>query len=163
MLADTIQIALAPMFLLVATASVMNVIAGRLARVVDRSRVLMGRLPDQSGEARMRAVTELRELDKRMTIINWSIGLCVASGLVVCVMVAMLFIQLGGTGALAAPIAISFIVAMGLLLIALALFLAAVRLAISSLHVPAEILAIEAEDDLLRGEAAAAAARPSSP
>ena len=97
-----------------------------------------------------------------MTIINWSIGLCVASGLVVCVMVAMLFIQLGGTGALAAPIAISFIVAMGLLLIALALFLAEVRLAISSLHVPAEILAIEAEDDLLRGEAAAAA-RPSSP
>ena len=60
MLADTIQIALAPVFLLVATASVMNVIAGRLARVVDRSRVLMGRLPDQSGEARMRAVTELR-------------------------------------------------------------------------------------------------------
>ena len=52
---------------------------------------------------------------------------------------------------------------MGLLLMALALFLAEVRLAISSLHVPAEILAIEAEDDLLHGDAAAAAARPSSP
>ena len=136
MLADTIQIALAPMFLLVATASVMNVIAGRLARVVDRSRVLMGRLPDQTGAARKRTVEELHGLDKRMKIINWSIGFCVASGLVVCVMVAMLFLQIGGNGALEVPIAASFIIAMALLLAALAFFLAEVRLAIGAIQVP---------------------------
>ena len=90
-----------------------------------------------------------------MSIINWSIGLCVATGLVVCVMVAMLFIQGGGSGALVTPIAVSFILAMAFLLIALALFLAEVRLAISSLHVPAEILAIEAEDEAAASEGAA--------
>ena len=156
MLADTIQIALAPVFLLVATASVMSVIAGRLARVVDRSRVLMDRLPSRTGDGRMRTVNELRGLNTRMSIINWSIGLCVASGLVVCVMVAMLFIQGGGTGSFETAIAASFIIAMALLLLALALFLAEVRLAISSLHVPDEILAIEAEDEVLVAETAAA-------
>ena len=143
MLADTIQIALAPVFLLVATASVMNVITGRLARVVDRSRVLMDQLANKSGDARQRAIDELHGLNKRMSIINWSIGLCVASGLVVCVMVAMLFIQGGGNGALEAPIAASFIGAMALLLAALSLFLAEVRYAISAIHVPSEILEAE--------------------
>lgn len=144
MLADTIQIALAPVFLLVAAASVMNVIAGRLARVVDRSRVLMDQLANKSGAAHQRAVEELQGLNKRMTIINWSIGLSVASGLVVCVMVAMLFIQGGGDGALETPIAASFIVAMALLLVALAFFLAEVRFAISAIRVPGEMLEAEA-------------------
>ena len=143
MLADTIQIALAPVFLLVATASVMNVITGRLARVVDRSRVLMDQLANKSGDARQRAIDELHGLNKRMSIINWSIGLCVASGLVVCVMVAMLFIQGGGSGALEVPIAASFIAAMALLLAALSLFLAEVRHAISAIQVPSDILDAE--------------------
>ena len=143
MLADTIQIALAPVFLLVATASVLNVITGRLARVVDRSRVLMDKLSDKSGDARQRTVDELRGLNKRMSIINLSIGLSVASGLVVCVMVAMLFIQGGGSGALEVPIAASFIAAMALLLAALSLFLAEVRYAISAIQVPSDILDAE--------------------
>ena len=113
----------------------------------------MVRLPDRSGAARMRDVRELRGLNTRMSVINWSIGLCVATGLVVCVMVAMLFIQGGGSGAFETPIAVSFILAMAFLLIALALFLAEVRLAIRSLHVPAEILAFEAEDEVLSAEA----------
>lgn len=146
MLADTIQIALAPVFLLVATASVMNVIAGRLARVVDRSRVLIDILPNKSGDARQRTVEELQGLNKRMSTISWSIGLSVASGLVVCVMVAMLFIQGGGEGPLEVPIAVSFIIAMGLLLVALALFLAEVRYAISAIRVPTEILHAETAD-----------------
>lgn len=143
MLADTIQIALAPVFLLVATASVMGVIAGRLARVVDRSRALMERMPDDSEEAHRRTVVELHGLNKRMGIINWSIGLCVATGLVVCVMVAMLFIQGGGDGPLETPIAVSFIIAMALLLAALTFFLAEVRFAITAIKVPSEMLEMD--------------------
>lgn len=52
---------------------------------------------------------------------------------------------------------------MALLLVALSLFLAEVRLAISSLHVPAEILAIEAEDGGPSADAAAARPGLSSP
>lgn len=147
MLTETIQTALAPVFLLVATASVVNVIAGRLARVVDRSRVLIERYDDSSGASRMRIVRELRDLDKRMSIINWSIGLCVASGIVVCIMVPMLFLFEGREGVLEVPIAAAFIIAMGLLLLALSLFLAEVRYAIRSIHVPIDYLQAEPDQE----------------
>ena len=40
MIAQTIQLALAPVFVLVAIGNIMNILATRLGRVVDRSRVL---------------------------------------------------------------------------------------------------------------------------
>lgn len=138
MLTEIIQTALAPVFLLVATASVMNVIAGRLARVVDRSRVLVDRHPSASGVERQRATEELRGLNTRMSIINWSIGLCVACGIVVCIMVPMLFLFGGGNDALETPIAATFIIALLLLLAALLLFLWEVRFATKAIRVPVE-------------------------
>ena len=59
----------------------------------------------------------------------------------------MLFIQGGGEGPVEVPIAVSFIIAMGLLLVALALFLAEVRYAISAIRVPREILNAGAADN----------------
>jgi len=44
-IAQTIQLAIAPVFLLAGIGSILNVLAGRLARVVDRSRVLEERTP----------------------------------------------------------------------------------------------------------------------
>ncbi|MBK8375345.1 DUF2721 domain-containing protein [Sphingorhabdus sp.] len=139
-LAQTIQIALAPVFLLVAMGSLLNVVTGRLARVVDRSRELMARHAETSGDEHTRLVAELRMLDRRMDIINWSIALCVACGIVVCLMVSMLFLMGSGREALETPIAASFIFAMLLLLAALIMFLAEVRLAIRTIHVPMELL-----------------------
>jgi type VI protein secretion system component VasF len=139
-LAQTIQIALGPVFLLVAVGGLLTVIAGRLARVVDRSRDLMDRYENTDGSAHARLVRELRIVDRRMGIINWSIALCVACGIVVCLMVAMLFLAGSGQHDLALPISASFILAMLLLLGALILFLIEVRLAIRTIHVPAEML-----------------------
>ena len=139
-LAQTIQIALAPVFLLVAMGSLLNVVTGRLARVVDRSRELMARHAETSGDEHTRLVAELRMLDRRMDIINWSIALCVACGIVVCLMVSMLFLMGYGREALETPIAASFICAMLLLLAALIMFLTEVRLAIRTIHVPMELL-----------------------
>jgi len=137
---QTIQIALAPVFLLVAMGNLLNVVAGRLARVVDRSRELVKIHADTSGDARTQLVAELRMLDRRMDIINWSIALCVAAGITVCLMVAMLFGLGSGEGALELPVAMAFIAAMLLLLGALVLFMVEVRLAIRTIHVPAELL-----------------------
>jgi uncharacterized protein YacL len=139
-LAQTIQIALAPVFLLVAMGSLLNVVTGRLARVVDRSRELMARHAETSGDEHTRLVAELRMLDRRMDIINWSIALCVACGIVVCLMVSMLFLMGAGREALETPIAACFIFAMLLLLAALIMFLTEVRLAIRTIHVPMELL-----------------------
>ncbi len=136
----TIQIALGPVFLLVATGGILNVITGRLARVVDRSRELMLQYAATTGREHERVVWELRIIDKRMSIVNWSIALCVACGIVVCVLVSMLFLFGSGQEGLAFPVAAAFIVAMVLLLTALILFLVEVRLAIRTIHVPMELL-----------------------
>lgn len=75
-----------------------------------------------------------------MDIINWSIALCVACGIVVCLMVSMLFLMGAGQQVLQTPISASFIFAMLLLLAALLMFLTEVRLAIRTIHVPMELL-----------------------
>jgi len=137
---QTIQIALAPVFLLVAMGSLLNVVAGRLARVVDRSRVLISQHRETTGAAHDRLVAELRMLDKRMDVINWSIALSVACGIVVCVMVAMLFLLGAGGGNLTAAVSAAFIAAMFLLLGALVMFMVEVRLAIRTIHVPLDLL-----------------------
>lgn len=151
MIADTIQLALAPAFLLVATGSILNVITGRLARVIDRARDLQQRYADTDGLEHERVVKELRRLDKRMTVTNWSIALCVACAIVVCVLVAMIFLAGSGRDGLAMPIAAAFIVAMVLLTAGLVAFLYEVRLAIRTIHVPIEMLEREEEERKRRG------------
>mgnify|MGYP000221073758 CR=1 FL=1 len=140
MLVQTIQTALAPVFLLVAVGGLLNVIAARLARVVDRSRNLVDRYEPENTVQCARDRAELTQLDRRMDVINWSIALCVACGIVVCAMVAMLFLMGSGQGMLETPVAGAFILAMLFLLLALILFMIEVRLAIKTIHVPMELL-----------------------
>lgn len=151
MIAETIQLALAPAFLLVATGSILNVITGRLARVIDRARDLQKLYAETDGLEHQRVVTELRRLDKRMTVTNWSIALCVACGIVVCVLVAMIFVAGSGRDGLGVPIAAAFIIAMLLLMAGLLAFLFEVRLAIRTIHVPIEMLEREEEERKSRG------------
>lgn len=151
MIAQTIQLSLAPAFLLVATGSILNVVTGRLARVVDRARDLQERHGQTEGLAHDRVVRELRRLDRRMDVINWSIALCVACGIVVCVLVAMLFAVGAGQHGLAMPVAAAFILAMLLLLAGLVAFLVEVRMAIRTIHVPLELLEKEEEEKKRRG------------
>ena len=146
MIAETIQLSLAPAFLLVATGSILNVVTGRLARVVDRARSLHQQSGETEGLEHERVVRELRRLDRRMDVINWSIALCVACGIVVCIMVAMLFAVGNGRDDLAFAVAASFITAMMLLLAGLIAFLVEVRLAIQTIHVPLEMLEREGEE-----------------
>src|SRR3546814_20094460 len=92
-IAQTIQLSVTLVFLLVATGSLLNVLAGRLSRVVDRSRVLMARWPETEGEEHGRVVAELRAADRRMPVLNTSILAPVPCGLCVCLPVALLFTQ----------------------------------------------------------------------
>ena len=142
-IAQTIQLSVTPVFLLVATGSLLNVIAGRLARVVDRSRVLMERWPDTEGAEHDRIVAELRVADRRMAVINNSILAAVAGGIVVCLLVALLFTQAFTGANLAVAASWAFAVAMLLLLISLILFLIEVRLAIRTIRVPMDLLELE--------------------
>lgn len=138
--AHNIQFALAPVFLLTGIASILNVMTGRLARVIDRARKIEAEITGYDGAARRRATVELGMLGRRTAAAHWAIGLCTCSALFVCVVVAILFVDnfvAASTGTLVAGL---FIVAMVLLIAGLLLFLLEVQVAMRSVRVRSEML-----------------------
>ena len=80
-----IQVILAPVFLLTAVSGVLNVLIGRLARAVDRRRILEESLPEYIDARRDEALRELRLLGKRIFLVLWSVALAVMAMLLVLV------------------------------------------------------------------------------
>ena len=137
-IAHQIQLAVAPVFLLAGIGSILNVMAGRLARVVERARTLERDFAAFDEETRVLATAELRILDLRMTVVNFALSACTAAALFVCVLVAMLFVADLSDFAFGRPVAWLFVLAMGLLILGLLLFLWEVRLAMKALRVRRE-------------------------
>lgn len=75
-----------------------------------------------------------------MSLINLSIGLSVACGVVVCLMVAALFLGEVAGFATGIPVALLFVLSMALLIGGLALFLVEVRMAAATIRVRKEFL-----------------------
>lgn len=139
-IAQTIQLAIAPVFLLAGIGAILNVLAGRLARVVDRYRVLEQLHANSEGEEHYRYVRELRVLDQRMRLANIAIALIVASAIVVCALVALLFITQLADLAFRVAVAVAFVLGMALLVAGLVLFLVEINLALRSVAVREELL-----------------------
>jgi hypothetical protein len=139
-IAGTIQLAVAPVFLLAGIGALLSVVTSRLGRAVDRARVLEERLlsgPSQADASRIRG--ELRILDRRVLLAQRSIAMCSLSALLVCFVVATLFVaELADLNA-AALIAVMFIGAMLILIVGLSFFLAEVTFATRMLRVRAEL------------------------
>ena len=126
-IASAIQLSVAPVFLLAGVGALLNVLASRLTRAVDRIRLLTAD-PELRHLAGSRE--EVRIQLSRTRLIHWSIILCTLCALAICLVVALLF---GGNGFLADPslaIAILFIGGMVALTIGLVLFLREVGLAL---------------------------------
>ncbi len=144
-IAHVIQLSVAPVFLLVAVGSFLNVATQRLARVVDRSRAIEEAFAaaNETGdgeELRAKAQAEMMFLDKRISYANASIMVSSASALLVAVIVAVLFIG-GLTGFdVAAPVAALFILAMGGVITGLGFFLAEISVATRSLRIQSAVL-----------------------
>jgi hypothetical protein len=128
-IAHLIQLAIAPVFLLTGIAGLLNVLAQRLARVVDRGRSLEHDFLSFDEATRERASEELLIIIRRMRIVNLAITAITASALFVCLVIAILFVADLAKIAVARPIAVLFIIAMGLLIVGLTFFLAEIRLA----------------------------------
>lgn len=147
LVAQTIQLVIAPVFLLAGIGAFLNVTTGRLARVVDRARAVEELVLTTRGREHDRHIKEITRLNKRMSVINWSIGLSVASGLAVALLVILLFAAELTTLNLGALVAVLFIAAMLLLAAGLTAFLVEVRLAARNIRIRSEILNHEASDD----------------
>ena len=136
--AQIIQLAVAPVFLLAGIGAFLNVMAQRLARTVERSRSLEREFASFDDETRRLATAELHILDRRTTVVNLAITACTASALFVCVLVALLFIADLAKAPIGSPIAWLFVLSMLLLIAGLFLFLWEIRLAIKALRVRRE-------------------------
>ena len=134
-IAHNIQLAVAPVFLLTGIGSILNVLTTRLGRVIDRARGIEAHFPEFGPEDRAIAIRELRVLDSRMATVHIAIAMCGAAALLVCVLVAILFIGDFVPVPPSATIAALFVVAMALLIGGLVMFLREIRLATRSVRV----------------------------
>jgi hypothetical protein len=84
-----IQLAIAPVFLLTGVGTMLMVLTNRLARVIDRTRILEDRLDIGPNDMHM---DELDVLYRRWHLINFAITLSTACGLLICLVIGMLFL-----------------------------------------------------------------------
>ncbi|MDQ5879568.1 MAG: hypothetical protein QG638_2304 [Pseudomonadota bacterium] len=127
---QAIQLSVAPVFLLAGVGALLAVLTNRLARIIDRVHFLERELPENAGEAlRARHLKAARPLSRRARLIHWAISLCTTCELLVCVVVATLFIGAELGVDLSSAIALLFISAMLTLIAGLICFLREIALA----------------------------------
>ena len=145
--AQTIQLALAPVFLLAGIGAFLNVCVSRLARIIDRARAVEEWVLSTRGKEHDRMVSEIRVLDRRMSVVNGAFFLSVASACAVCLVVILLFAGNLVNAHLGTPIAILFSLAMLLQAAAFATFIQEIRLASRTIHIRNEVLYHQAEEN----------------
>jgi hypothetical protein len=88
-----IQLAVAPVFLLTAVAAMIGTVAGRLARIIDRARLLEDRIEAAVPEKSMAAAfAELKTLRTRGWLVNVCIALLTFCALLIGLTIVTLFI-----------------------------------------------------------------------
>jgi hypothetical protein len=142
-IANLIQLSIAPVFLLAGVGAILNVMATRLSRVVDRVRRLEAEFAGTSEILQKLARAELGRLGKRMKLINWAITAVTAGALTVCLVVAVLFVGGLADSSVGNIIAALYVLTMVLLVAGLVLFLLEVRLASRNLRVRYELLEVD--------------------
>lgn len=139
-IAQTIQLSLSPVFMLAGIGALLNVLAGRLSRVIDRARALEAMLPQAASLEHARHLWELRLLDRRMAIINRALFLAVSSAVMTCAVVATLFVAVLASLHIGQLVAILFIFAMLLLIASLIAFMVEVSRSMEANRVRREVL-----------------------
>ncbi|MGY1488762.1 DUF2721 domain-containing protein [Methylobacillus pratensis] len=122
--ANVIQLAVAPAFLLTGSGAMLGVMAGRLARVVDRFR----ELHESGGWSHEQKSVEMNMLLKRSRWIHRAIILTSLAALLVCVVIATLFAAVEVGWNPSRIVSLLFICAMGSLVAGLLCFLREIAL-----------------------------------
>jgi hypothetical protein len=93
MIAQTIQLSPAPVFVLVAIGQILSALSVRYGRVIDRSRAMQEMYEKTSGREHDIVVMEIRGLDRRIKLMSSAIRTMVLSGLAIGTTVALLFLR----------------------------------------------------------------------
>ncbi len=135
-IAHVIQLAIAPVFLLTAVCTLLNVLTNRLAISADRRRLLIVRLPELDSATAGVANAELDYLDRRVQLIYVAIVFAVMCALLICLMIAVAFFGAFMSFQMSSTVAIFFVMALMALLGSLAAFLREVFLAVNTVRCP---------------------------
>jgi hypothetical protein len=130
--ANAIQLSVAPVFLLTGIGALLAVMANRLARIVDRFRII-----SLSGnQVHTKNAEEMDTLLRRSRWVHWGISLSTIAALLVCVVIAALFIgsELGLDSS--RVVSLLFISAMLALIIGLLCFLREIHLSTGTIERP---------------------------
>ena len=133
--AHVIQMAVAPVFLLTGVGAILTVLTNRLARIIDRARILEGRLPGSSEKEQAELHKALLTLMRRSRLIHWAISLCTMCALCICIVIAALFAGAFWVVDVSAVIGLLFIFAMVVLICGLVIFLREISMATASVRI----------------------------
>ena len=134
-IAQVIQLAVAPVFLLAGIGAFVNAFAARLGRIFDRIRQLERELAASEAEGRDLLVSDLTTLRRRVRFAYIGIALGTLSALLVCVLIAVAFAGYFFGFAFRDVIAGLFMAAMLSLIGGLVMFLREITIAVRRLGV----------------------------
>lgn len=134
-IAHTIQVAVAPVFLLTGVGAMLGVLSNRLARIVDRARTLEGELARASAARLPGLHMALGRQAQRARLTHWAIVLCIGCALLVSSVIVALFVGAFSRWDVSVLIAGLFVVAILSLISGLLCFLREVQLATRYLRI----------------------------
>ncbi|MGB3078483.1 MAG: DUF2721 domain-containing protein [Saprospiraceae bacterium] len=134
-ISSAIQLALGPVFLLTGIAGMLNVMSGRLSRIIDRGRALMENPVVIATYDPAGMHTEMNMLERRRHITSIAITMCTVAALMVCLVIVSLFLEVMFTIPLNWFIGALFILATLSLVIGLSYFLREVHLSSISVRI----------------------------
>jgi len=133
--AHAVQLAVAPVFLLSGIGAILAVMTNRLGRVIDRARLLEERLEGAAPESVVTLRADLAVLSRRAKLNGRAITLCTMTALLVCTMIAVLFLSAFLQFDASISVALLFIAAMLCFFLGLLWFLREIYLATNSLRI----------------------------
>lgn len=122
-ISQAIELALGPVFLLTGIAGMLNVMSGRLSRIIDRGRYLTERRTDNPSIHQEDIHNELKTLERRRYFTSLAITSCTVSALLVCLVIVTLFLEAMFNAPLSWIIGYLFIIAILALVVGLGFFL----------------------------------------
>ena len=134
-IARTIQLSVAPVFLLTALGTMLGVFSTRLGRIVDRARRLLEQLPSLAEERRAAVQVELELLVRRRKLVNTAITFGTSAALLVCILIASAFVGSVARWDVSHTVAALFVFAMVAFIGALVSFLTEVLIAVQGVRI----------------------------
>ncbi|MDC1082185.1 DUF2721 domain-containing protein [Gammaproteobacteria bacterium] len=134
LISEILASAVSPVFLLAGVGALLNVMTGRLGRIVDRLRYLQEYIDKANSVDKQTILLNRKQSVFRMRLIYASIFFCTLSGLMVCIVIGALFIGEINTYSIDVFISILFILCMASLILSFILLATEIFIATKTIN-----------------------------